>query len=104
MYRQNNELSTHARKKVIDGKDKDFEYYNHSYTVCVNDDGGYDIISSEGKIGEVLVDGEERIVVIEEDKKEFVRNTKSTYYENLYKKELEKIRTRPYPKMTTNER
>ena len=54
-------------------------------------------------MAETLNDGNERIVIIDDSKKEYVRNTKSAYYETLYKDELGKIRTKAYPEMPHSE-
>lgn len=90
--------------QAIDNGENEFEYHNHFYTIQQNGDGGYDVISNEEKVADVLIEDEERVVIIDERKREYIRNTRSVYYENLYKAELQKIRTRAYPKSPDDER
>lgn len=91
--------------RTIDNGESEFMYHNHCYMIQKNEDGGYDVISiSNGeKVAETLIDGDERIVVIDDSKREYIRNTRSAYYENMYKHELEKIRTKDYPKIPRDE-
>ena len=82
--------------QAIESGENEFEYHNHFYTVQKNEDGGYDVISNEEKVADVVIADEERIVLIDDRKKDYVRNTKSAYYGNMYKNELTKVRTRSY--------
>lgn len=89
--------------QAIDSGENEFEYHNHIFTVKKNKDDGYDVISEDERIAEVLIDEKEKVVVIDENKRDYVRNTKSVYYANLYKEELESVRTKEYPKIPGEE-
>ena len=85
--------------QAIESGENEFEYHNHTFLVKENEDGGYDVISEAERVAEVLIDENEKVVVIQENKREYIRNTRSVYYENLYKDELEKIRRRDDPEI-----
>ena len=82
---------------AIVGDRKDFQYHNHSYEVRKNEDDLYEIFSNGEKVADAIYKNAKCEVAILEDKKEYVRNTRSKYYEELYKNDLNKVRTRPYP-------
>lgn len=82
--------------KSINDNTYSFEYHGHSYNVALNEEGNYDVLSNNQKVAEAMIDKDECIVDIMEDKKEYVRNTKSKYYDDLYKEQFKKVRTKPY--------
>lgn len=90
--------------QAIESGENEFEYHNHYYMVQENEVGGYDVISNEEKVADVVIENDERVVLIDDRKKEYIRNTKSAYYENLYKEELTKVRKKPYFEMPKKEK
>lgn len=90
--------------RAIESEESEFEYHNHHYIVQKKDqdsDCDYTVISVHDgeKVADVLVEDEESIVVVDNKKREYIRNTRSAYYENLYRKELESVRKRGYPEL-----
>ncbi len=90
--------------QAIRSGENSFEYHNHAYEVKKREDEFYDIFSNDEKVAEAIYEDDSCAVIIDDDKKEYVRNTRSRYYENLYKKDLEKVRSRPYPEPPKDER
>lgn len=91
--------------RAIDTGENEFLYHDHFYIVQRNEDDGYDVVAVTNgeKVAEVLTNGEEKVVVIEDNKKEYVRNTRSVHYENMYKEELAKLRIKDYPEIPKSE-
>ena len=84
-------------------KSKKTDDYKEIKIVEVEDEF-YAIFSNDEKVAEAIYEDDSCAVIIDDDKKEYVRNTRSRYYENLYKKDLEKVRSRPYPEPPKDER
>ena len=56
-----------------------FSYHNHDYSLKFNKETNQKLVYSNGRlIGEILEDGDETIVVINDEEKDYVSNTKST--------------------------
>jgi len=66
-------------KDSILNKQNTFSYHNHDYSLKFNKETNQKLVYSNGRlIGEILEDGDETIVVINDEEKDYVSNTKST--------------------------
>lgn len=89
--------------QAISSEKNEFEYHNHFFTIQKIEDGSYEVISGGEKVADVIIEENEKIVLIDERKREYIRNTRSVYYESLYGEELRRSRTRPYPELPHDE-
>ena len=84
-------------KDSLLNKQNTFSYHNHDYSLKFNKETNQKLVySNERLIGEILEDGEETIVVINDEQMDYVSNTKSnnkTYLE-VVKKYEDKIKAK----------
>lgn len=89
--------------QAISNEKYEFEYHNHFYTIQKIEGGSYEVISGGEKVADVIIEENEKIVLIDERKREYIRNTRSVYYENLYGDELSRGRMKSYPELPQDE-
>lgn len=75
--------------ETLQNEKDEFSYHNHSYQIKTNAGGDIEIYSNDEKVATIIADESGTIVIEEDEKEDYISNTKSTSFEH-YLELLEK--------------